>query len=466
VIAYTKLFSHLVTSDFITLIQKTINDYSLWNFSDRLVVAVSGGPDSIALLHVLYILCPDPETSLFVAHFDHSIHPQSDQVAKFVSSLAQQLKLQIFLEKRISQNIHHESPEAFWRHCRYDFFERIRVQTGATSIAIGHTSDDQVETILLRAVQGTGPRGILGIRIKTETNVIRPLLLSKREEIVSFLNNNRISYVNDPTNDQLHYPRNYIRHYILPHLKELNTHAREHFQSLSELLAQEDQFLAEVTKEYLNKTGWTGKLPAIIDPKILMNCPPSILKRIALTILSDIDQNQKMRTTKNKVANLALFLQSKKGTFHLHGLCDAYQFKKKLHFISPISDHSKFNTSSPVQISIPGTTKFLKFNISATILSNPPLNQDVNNKMQYLSYENAPLFIRTRFPGDRIIPLGHKTSIKLKDYFNRCEIPKEKRNEYPLIVNTQGDILGILGIDATALGRIRHDSTTIVKLVW
>jgi len=209
----------------------TINKHGMFTNTRAVVIGVSGGPDSVALLHLLVELRPDhfPDVELCAAHLHHGIRgAEADSDARFCGALAERLGLP-FTERRESiplrAKTRRQNEEAAGREARYDFLRNVAHRIDANRIATGHQSDDQAETIVMRIRRGAGPRGLAGIPYSRpdtadpRIRIIRPLLDCSREEVEEFLRNRNITSRLDRTNRSPEYLRNRVRHSILPALQ-------------------------------------------------------------------------------------------------------------------------------------------------------------------------------------------------------------------------------------------------------
>ncbi len=192
----------------------------------RVVVGVSGGPDSVALLHLLTLLQPAFSLTLFVVHVDHRLREESGDDAAFVQRLAERLRLPVTIERRDVRAMireHGWSPEDGARRVRYQCLSEVARRLSADAIAVGHTADDQAETVLMRLLRGAGLAGLSAIPVKRLLGnavwVVRPLLGAWRWEILDHLERAELPYRHDVTNDDLGIVRNRIRHELIPQLE-------------------------------------------------------------------------------------------------------------------------------------------------------------------------------------------------------------------------------------------------------
>ncbi len=212
-----------------TIVQKVytfINDNNLITSGDRVLVSVSAGKDSMVLLHMLYTLRNELHITLGLYHLDHMVRDK-ESYADLLFVLRESAKYAIpaFIERYDFGNRSEKgkSFEEQAREYRYARLQKIAQEYGYTKIATAHTKNDQIETLLMRIFQGTGLLGLQGIPVKRET-IIRPLLVLSQDEIYEYLNSHGLSYRHDRTNDDVYYLRNYIRHKVIPVIKQRFPH--------------------------------------------------------------------------------------------------------------------------------------------------------------------------------------------------------------------------------------------------
>jgi tRNA(Ile)-lysidine synthase len=203
-------------------VNETIEKYNLLEKGERVIVALSGGPDSTALLAVFVPIAKALDLSLIVAHFNHRLRgAESDEDEDFSRDLSEKMGLPFVSGKmdqlKVKKGI---SPEDYYRRQRYDFLNKISEDYQAQKIALGHNLQDQAETVLLNILRGSGLEGLKGFLPMRDGKFIRPLMEISRREIISFLNETGIPYRQDSSNENKRYLRNQIRSELIPFLKE------------------------------------------------------------------------------------------------------------------------------------------------------------------------------------------------------------------------------------------------------
>ena len=212
---------------------------------DSLVVACSGGPDSMCLLDLVTKLKDILNLTIVVSHVNHKLRTESDEEAKMVEKYAKDHNL-IFELMELNEYLDTPFTESDGRKKRYDFFNEIITKYNANILLTAHHGDDLIETILMRLTRGSNLSGYIGIKeISTNTNykILRPLLMVTKEDIIEYLKNNNINYAIDNTNNEMEHTRNRYRHVILPFLKKENAKVHEKYLKFSKELIDYDNFV-------------------------------------------------------------------------------------------------------------------------------------------------------------------------------------------------------------------------------
>ena len=276
--------------DLVPKVKKFILANHLLKSTDKVVVGVSGGADSVALIHILSHLRYELGISLVIAHFNHNLRKSAIQDQKFTEKLAQKLHLPcvagIWQKKR---NFSQGSLEETAREERFRFLIHTAREQKGSVIALGHHVDDLAETVLMRLLRGSGLQGLRGILPKREIQgfpVIRPLLSFTRQEIENYLKKNRISYRLDPTNKKTDFFRNKIRHQLLPWLeKNYQKNIREILANVSQTLTADYEFLRAQAQILFKKEAQCSQdKRTILFPLALFFKKPPALQRMLIRI--------------------------------------------------------------------------------------------------------------------------------------------------------------------------------------
>lgn len=275
-------------------VQNTIFEQSLFPHGSKIIIACSGGPDSTVLLDIFSKLQKKHKLRLAVAHVNYNLRgSDSEKDEKFVRKLAEKHKLKLFV---ILPKIHKVQPSAirrlnlrgknsenYLREIRYDFFEKIRKETGFNFIATGHTLDDQVETFLMRIIRGSGLSGLSSISYKNN-RIIRPLLNIPKSEITDYLKKNKLDYRVDKTNLKSEYFRNKIRNQLIPNLEKYNPKIKQTIFDATESIREDYDFIKRCAKKEFSKN-------KELSVRKLLSLHPSVQRQLLLAAILEKKSN-------------------------------------------------------------------------------------------------------------------------------------------------------------------------------
>lgn len=236
---------------------QTINKYNLIKQNDKIVIGVSGGPDSICLLHILNELKQTLKIEIVVAHINHMIRKEAEEETQYVQEFCNKLKIECYI-KRINviekSNQEKIGTEEAGRKVRYDFFEEVLQKVGANKIATAHNANDNAETVLMNIFRGSGTSGLKGIEPIRDGRYIRPIIECERNEIEEYCKFNDLEPKIDKSNFENIYTRNKIRNIIIPQIKsEFNPNIIESLNKLSTLARQENDFIQRYVEDIMKK---------------------------------------------------------------------------------------------------------------------------------------------------------------------------------------------------------------------
>ncbi len=448
---------------------------------DKVLVGVSGGPDSICLLNVLEDLRSQYSLTIFVAHFNHKLRgAASERDAQFVEQVALGKGL-AFVSGSGDVGAYAKaaglSIEAAGRTLRYDFFVRSSISAGADKVAVGHSADDQAETILMRLMRGAGPEGLAGIppvrllgKSTGRPTLIRPLLNEWRSDIMCYVRTRKLKYRKDVSNESLEYLRNKIRLELIPHLKkEYNPKIKQRLANAASALAIENDFMETesglLASEMIieRKPGWL-----VFDVRLLATLHPSLRKRIVSALVSLADARASMLETVHFDEADAL-LRSDSGMLDLPGGL-RLEISEGMGLISgnmqqPQSSTKTFNVSIDGTTSIPELDIVVKTKVMESISSSRRLVRLCNPNRQYFNLDEVrpPVEIRLRRPGDSFSLLGSSGSKKLKDFFIDKKVPRFFRDRVPLLVSN-GKIMWVMGYAIDRKFRLKPDTGSAFRV--
>lgn len=403
---------------------RTIRERSLLEKGDRVLVAVSGGPDSSALLHSLATIAPRLGISLVVACVDHRLRPESGEEARGVLRRCQGMGVPCeILEVDVSKaRKTHVSAQEAAREVRLAALESAAARLGCMKIAVGHTADDQAETVLFRIVRGTGIAGLGGIPYHRGP-FIRPLLDVRRAQILAYLRKRKIDFFTDPSNANRRYARSRIRHDVLPML------ARENPRVVDALLV-----LACEARDKHAET-WREGLPTNIY----------LPRRTAHAIDQLVRDGCGTRTV--VVRNGALMIRY--GTV-------SWLPKK------PLGPATGAPGQGLGEQGVAGPGKYRLFDPPAPGIEISPVCAGPWPGGNSACFDPAkvrwPLRVRALCPGDRMAPRGGRGTRKLSDLLIDAKIPKQERATLPVLCDASGEILYIPGLRPSQAGRPDGDT--------
>jgi tRNA(Ile)-lysidine synthase len=456
--------------------RRTIERHALVAPGGRVLVALSGGPDSVALLHVLVDLQSCGDLILAgVAHFNHQLRGDAaDADERFCRELAASLALPIQVgsaDVRDEARRTGRSIEDAARTLRYKFLEEAADRLNADAIAVGHSLDDQAETFLLRLIRGSGPRGLASIRPRAG-RVIRPLIEIPRAELRQYAQDHRLQWCEDDTNADRSIPRNRVRHELIPYLARdfspaiVDVLAREAAIALVDEDRLEQEAIDLASSIVLRNTGGTIELAAAA----LSSLHPALQARVARRVLSIVpgpghigfDQIQRLLDlTKGDPKRTSVSLPGRQverrgdrivvGPALSRGTTEANSFRVPLSIPGEVTlDGAGWAVSaeraeSAGEAAAPGSGRAAVVAVAAMPLT-------------------LPLAVRSRRPGDRFRPLGQIGRKKLQDFLVDRKIPREMRDSLPLVVDGADRIVWVVGQAVAEDFRVTEPARGVILL--
>lgn len=422
----------------------TIRRYSMITQGDKVLVAVSGGPDSVALLHALWSLRDELGITLHVAHLNHSFRGEaSDADAEYVRGLAESLNIPATIEKvdvpRVRRTLR-LSPEEAARLVRYEFLDRVADEVGASKIALGHTADDQVETVLMCILRGTGIDGLRGMP-PVRGRIIRPLIDVHRSEVEEYVREHDLHPRTDETNLMPTFTRNRIRLELLPLLRRLyNPGVDSAILQLSEL-AREDVAYLEMAAQEAFKTlsPKPGAESLTLDAAALAALPTAIGRRVIRRAVRFVRRETKDIGLKHVDALLSLLRSSDSFRYELPGRTFVERSGKTLTILSRRSPDEpmityRYDLAVPGETQVPEVDAVIRAEVSDQWVNpvRPPGSMEAVFDLDAIV---GTLVVRNWQPGDRIRPLGMDGTKKLHDVFIDGGIPRSARCRIPIVAD-------------------------------
>ncbi|OOM82044.1 tRNA(Ile)-lysidine synthase [Clostridium puniceum] len=454
-----------------------IKDNKLIKSGDKILVALSGGPDSVCLLNILFELKEELNINIGAAHINHLLRGEdSFKDEEYVIKICDEMSIPCFVIRVDINNYskeHKLSSELAGRQVRYDFFEEIIEKEDFNKIATAHNANDQAETILFRLMRGTGLEGLGGIKACRDNKMIRPILCLSRQEVEEYIQLKNLKPRIDKTNFEKIYNRNKIRLDILPYMKEnFNEDIIQTLNRMSLLLEKDNEFLEKLALKAYKKYCIEYDDYFIIKEEIFKQ-EESIINRVlrhAVTRYSKSNYDFEMKHI-NEIFSLSqknsgklidlpngIYAENIYGDIYIKNKSNKYNGNNKKEEIL----FSKDNTNNKI-------VSFDKFIIEFSIINNyqrEDISLNQGNLIQYFDFDkiNDNILIRKRINGDKIIPLGMSGNKKLKDIFIDMKIPKEERDSVPILCIDE-KIAWIVGIRTSEEYKVTNQSNNILKIV-
>lgn len=450
---------------------QVIEDNRLIEKGDNIVIGLSGGPDSMALLYVLLEIQEYIDFNILIAHINHGIRGEEAlKDEKFVQDISNELGLPYYC-RRVNMDQYAKekkiSSEEAGREIRYGFFREILSKIGGGKVAVAHNKDDQAETLVMRFFRGTGIDGLKGMEYRYN-DIIRPVLGIKRREIEKYLLLGKIPSRLDKTNLEPVYNRNKTRLELMPYIMEnYNSNIVDTLWRTSKIASIDSDFLELYAKNACDGMVKKRKEHSIVlEAALFKKEHVSIQQRIIRNCILQINDNLQGFTSTHITSVLRLFLGRSTGkkidlinnmearTNYEELIIERKQGNKNKSFLYKLRNEGKIYM------------KELGLGIKTEVIFANMV--DINTKDRFIKYFDydklqGELLVRNRKPGDRFIPLGMKGSKKIKDYFIDEKIPKGERDNIPLITDGE-NIVWVFGHRISDLYKITEGTKKILKI--
>ena len=457
---------------FLSAVETAIRHYHMLDEGDTILVGVSGGPDSVALLHSLVTLAPKWSLQLVIAHLNHQIRgATADQEAAFVGRLATGLGIRCEIgSKNVTKygSEHRLSLQEAARIVRYAFYDEVAAQYSASKIALGHHADDNAESILMRLLRGTGPLGLSGIHPVRHGRIIRPLIGLTRKEILAFLELGGFEYMKDRSNLDTKYLRNRIRHELLPHLKErYNPNTVCALNRLASILRDEEDFWDQEVRRTLQDFVLDHTPDRLsLMRRGLSDLHPALLRRVLRQAVLSLKGNLRRfgHVHVEAVARL-IAAPSPSGSLYLPQGISVVRDREEINFsLSPIEESASFEYRIPCTQTtfIREIGIFLKLSVCDGSDVSHPKNYPPTTALFDLAAVTFPLKVRNFKRGDRFKPLGLVGSQKVKTFFINQKVPRSKRLHCPILLSG-GRIIWVGGYRIDDSAKVTEKTKKILK---
>lgn len=439
-------------------VREAIERYGLLDPGERVLVAVSGGADSTALLHALYRMRDEYMLSLTVAHLDHGIRPNAPGDLALVREAAMNLGLPLIHDRADVPALVREGKlnlEEAARLARREFFERAARDVGATKVALGHTRSDVAETVLLHLLRGAGPRGLRGILPATPPYV-RPFILVSREEARAFCACEGIPFRDDPTNEDRRLLRNAIRHEVFPVLARGNPRAEESLARAAGLLAEAEEALA-----------WAAGLAQAevsredgLDLDLLRSLPRSIQALVVRRVAEDAGVIPEQNHVENVLGGVA------RGRGEVH-LPSGVSIRIGSGVLSVAISDRRVALGQMWELPCEGEAVIQELGWGFELHHVARLETLVP-PCRFVAYFNPhrivlPLLVRPPRPGDLLRPLGLAGTKRVRDLLMEARIPRWERARWPLLCDRAG-IAWVVGVRQSEDHRVTMEADEVLRV--
>lgn len=454
-----------MVKDFINRFKEFIQKNKLISPEDKIIVAVSGGVDSVVLLDVLNELKSQLKLELIVAHFNHKLRgAESDEDENFVKKFASELGIECYVRSEDTKEYCKSkkiSIQEGARELRYNFFETLRLIKGFDKIATAHNANDNAETVLLNLFRGSGINGLAGIQMK-RGNIIRPLLFATRDEIEEYAYEKGLTYRVDSSNFKTTYRRNYIRLNLLPLISEnINPGIIETLNRTAQIFSELSEFIRHEALKIIKFVAVEenpGKI--LIDIQRLKNYLFFIQESV---IISTIETFFNERIDFARVLSVLNLIDSTPGSSMMISK-DLFVYRDRQYLVF-IRKPELFEMEVFAYVH-PGEkyeTDFFVF--SSEFVKKEDVQFNRNPQVEYIDAELIAdeLILRNWQPGDWFIPLGMKGRKKLSDFLIDLKIPVYEKRKI-LVLESEGKIVWVCGFRLDDRFKITDSTQKILKI--
>lgn len=444
----------------------------------RLLAAVSGGPDSMALLYSLIALRGELELEIVGAHLDHSLRDEESAAdAEFVRSVFESLGVRSFVEAADRGALEGAgmSPEEAAREARYDFLARSAAACGAWAVALGHTADDQAETVLMNVIRGSGLSGLRGMRTLTNMRrggtglrLLRPLLRLGRTETTAYCEALKLKPRLDRTNLSPAYTRNRVRMELMPALESFNPAVRESLLRLSDSASVDLAFLEAQTDLAWGRAAVEKDDSVRLRRGAFSDIPEAVGRRILRRAVNHVKGDLK-DVELNHIEDMARLMAGGAGArLDLPGGV-SFEVGYELATIAPAGQTSGVSGIEVFDLRVPGRAASDAWTVETRCVERdeamPAACPDGLTASLDLEAAGWPLTVRGRAPGDRFQPLGMTGSKSLKDFLSDSRVPRQERDSTPLVVSPEG-IVWVVGCRIAHWARVTGATNTVLEIAF
>jgi tRNA(Ile)-lysidine synthase len=454
-------------------VRRTIEKYSMFSQGDRVVIALSGGPDSVALLHMLNSLKDVYGIKIRAAHLEHGLRgDESIEDMKFVMSLCESLSIPITTKSEKIGEIAAQdglSVEAAARKIRYAFLYDVLEETGFNKIATGHNANDQAETLLINLLRGSGLAGLSGMKPAMDERVVRPLIEAKRSEIEAYLEQRGLSFRTDSSNADIRFERNKVRNVLIPVMEtEFNPGIVDSLTRTASVFSMVYEFFKGKVEKSMRAA--VNKEEGRVTVNLELFRPYSDIVKLFTfhRILRSLEDDEQIISydTLSALLNVAGKSQSGSRIDIGSGIIALKEFDSVV-----IGRDLALYEPYEVQLNVPGETRIENagYVYTVEVFREKPETPDVYRSGQsaYFDFNELalPLVARNWREGDRFVPFGLKGRKKVHDVFVDEKVPVSDRTVIPLVCDSDG-VIWVTGVRRGDRARITDETGGIVKITY
>jgi tRNA(Ile)-lysidine synthase len=462
-------------------VEHTLSVHRMVEAGETILAGVSGGPDSVALVHVLRALTPKFSFRVAMAHLNHGLRQEeSERDEAFVISLARQLDLPLHVERqdvRRYQKSHKLSLEDAARQVRYRFYHAVASKFGYEKIALGHHSDDNAELILMFMLRGSGPLGLSGIPPLRDGHIIRPLIDIQRHEIMDFIAEKKLDFVKDSSNTDLQHLRNRIRSRLIPQLKaEYNPRLIDSLNRLASIQEAEERWIEDLVRPIFEKVIVVANTDRIgLDISSLNQQAIAVRRRLIREAVLRVKGNLRRLAFVHVEAAVELAQKGPDpGVLDLpdririfrqdDALVIAREAQSLRHPAAGPPPDYEYRLSKPSEIFIREADLRIRFSEIPLEQASDWHSSGLEKNTAYFDIEKIhfPLVIRNSLAGDRFSPLGLSGRQKLKKFFIDHKVSRSARSKCPIVLS-RNEIIWVVGHRLDNAVKIRPQTRRVLK---
>ncbi|MFC0525636.1 tRNA lysidine(34) synthetase TilS [Pontibacillus salicampi] len=433
--------------------------HQLFKQHATILIAVSGGPDSMALLHYLKGIQHHWGFHLVALTVDHSLRgAASEEDVKFVTSVCDDLGVaceSVTLDVPSYKEQHQVGTQVAARHMRYQFFAEQMQKHQADMLAMGHHGDDQVETVFMRMARGAEPQHMKGMDVRRPFGggqIIRPFLGVTKAEIEEYCQKHDIHYCVDASNASPAYTRNAFRLHVLPFLKEQNRKVHEHIQAYSEYVSEDEAFLKEQTDRFFQSSLFHKEPEEIrFDLNAFLAASSSLQRRTFHLILNYLYQEQPDDVTYHHWEQFKQIMKAESPHLSINLPRNLMVLRSYEQITFTFLREDKDSEPFHFYLNVPGKVLLPDGTSVHASWDGPSLEQNEHHFMCDVNKIALPLHVRTRRAGDRIALRGMDGHKKIKDLFIDHKVPQKERDSWPMVTDHNGRILWVVSLQKARL---------------